>query len=112
MVRMPFMFSWTRSDRSEKPACTAVESSKTRRASQYALSVMIGSGGSSSRVRDGDCTNMNTKPTAAEKKSTRMVRVPSPTSSRTRPMSLMARAIRSPVGCVAKKRGPWRCRCA
>jgi hypothetical protein len=110
MVRMPLRFSWVRSERSEKASWAPREWWWTRRERARAERKMIGSGGSSSRVREGDSFHMNPKPTTAEKKSTKAVRVPTPTMRRTRPMSLMARAMRSPLRWRAKKPGPCSCR--
>jgi hypothetical protein len=72
---------------------------------------MNGMIGSSHNVSFVDRNSMKANATSPEKPSTIKVRLPTPMSWRTRLRSLMARAIRSPVGKRAKKRGPCNSKC-
>ncbi len=75
------------------------------------MKAMNGITGKSHSVSFSDSAIMKAKAIRPEKPSTISVRLPTPISCRTRLRSLMARAIRSPVGKRAKKRGPCNSKC-
>ncbi len=98
---MPATYSWTRSDRTLSWFCAASVRSLTLRLKRRASRTRIGEGASDHSVSHGSTASMAAStPTKANVVETRLI-APKPRSDRTAVMSLVERAIRSPVECVA-----------
>ena len=98
---MPATYSWTRSERTLSWFWAASVRSLTLTLKRRARTTRIGEGASDHRVSHGSTASMAAStPTKAKVVETRLI-APKPRSDRTAVMSLVERAIRSPVECLA-----------